>query len=278
VEKCNRSKNSTALRTLNHLRMRPIWKGSIGFGLVNIAVKMYSASEESTMAFVQLDKNNHARIRYKKINEATGNEMKEGDIVKGYKWGADYVIMDEQDFQKATPEKQDFLEIVQFINEKEIDAVYYEKPYYLEPEKNAAKAYGLLRDALKKEGKAALGPLVYNKREWICLVKPLGEFLVLHRLRFAEEIRSTEGLVVPKADIKADELKMASMLIAQLTKPFKPEQFRDEYTEKLLKVIEAKAKGKAATAKPLKVVHSVTTEDLMAKLKASLKAPSKKAS
>ena len=258
--------------------MRPVWKGSIGFGLVNIAVKMYTATEESTMAFVQLDKSNHARIRYKKVNEATGKELQEGDLVKGYNWGGNYVILEEQDFQKATPEKQDHLEIVQFINEKEIDAVYFEKPYYLEPEKNGAKAYGLLRDALKKEGKAALGPLVYHKREWICLIKPLDQLLVLHRLRFAEEIRATEGLVIPKVDIKAEELKMASMLISQLTKPFKPEQFTDEYSAKLLKVIEAKAKGKASTVKSLKVVHSSTTEDLMQKLKASLKTPAKKAS
>src|SRR6476660_3930909 len=197
--------------------MRPIWKGSIGFGLVNISVKMYSATEESTMAFVQLDKNNHASIRYKKINEITSNEIKEGDIIKVYKYSADYVIMEEQDFQKATPEKQDFLEIVQFINEKEIDAVYFEKPYYLEPEKSGARAYALLRDALKKEGKAALGPLVYHKREWVCLVKPLNDVLVLHRLRFAQEIRGAEGLVIPKTDVKSEELKMASLLINQLT-------------------------------------------------------------
>ncbi|MGZ3839869.1 MAG: non-homologous end joining protein Ku [Flavisolibacter sp.] len=258
--------------------MRPIWKGSIGFGLVNIGVNMYSATEESTMAFVQLDRNNHARIRYRKINEATGKEINEPDIVKGYKWGSDYVILAEEDFQKAIPEKQDHLEIVQFINEKEIDPVYFEKPYYLEPDKNAARAYGLLRDALKKEGKAALGPLVYHKREWICLIKPMKELLVLHRLRFAEEIRATEGIAVPASTVKPDELKMASLLIAQLTKPFKPEQFRDEFSEKLLKVIEAKAKGKSGAVKPLKVVHNSTTEDLMQKLKASLKSPTKKAS
>ena len=258
--------------------MRPIWKGSIGFGLVNIPVRMYSATDESTMAFVQLDKNNHARIRYKKINEATGKEIKEGDIVKGYKWGSEFVIMDDEDFKKATPEKQDHLEIVQFINEKEIDAVYFEKPYYLEPEKTGARAYALLRDALKKEKKGALGPLVYHKKEWICLVKPLEDILVLHRLRFAEEIRERSGLTVPKSDVKAEELKMASLLINQLTKPFDPGQFKDEFSEKLLKVIEAKAKGKTTTVKPLKVAYSSTTEDLMQKLKESLKPQSKKAS
>jgi DNA end-binding protein Ku len=244
---------------------------------VNIPVSLYSATEESTLPFVTLDKNNHARIRYKKINETTGKDVKEGDIVKAFKMGADYVVLEEEDFKKATPEKYDHLEIVQFVQEKDIDATFYEKPYYLEPEKTGARAYALLRDALKKEGKAALGPLVYHKREWICLVKPQGDLLVLHRLRFAQEIRKPEGIVVPKQEIKGEELKMASMLINQLTKPFKPEQFKDEFSEKLLKVIEAKAKGKTADFKPLKVVHS-NTQDLMEKLKASLKTPAKKAS
>ena len=120
--------------------------------------------------------------------------------------------------------------------------------------------------------------MVYHKREWVCLIKPLDDLLVLHRLRFAQEIRNTEGINIPQQPIKPDELKMAAALINQLTKPFKPEQFKDEFSEKLLKLIEAKAKGKVTAAKPLKIVHSNTTEDLMQKLKASLKAPAKKAS
>lgn len=258
--------------------MRSIWTGSIGFGLVNIPVKMYSATEESNLPFVTLDKSNNARIRYKKTNETTGKEVKEGDIVKAYKMGKGYVILDKDDFKSATPEKYDHLEIVQFIYEKEIDVVYFEKPYYLEPDKSGARAYALLRDALKKEGKAALGPLVYHNREWICLIKPLNDLLTLHRLRFAQEIRQPEGLVIPQQTIKPDEFKMASMLINQLTKPFKPEQFKDEFSEKLLKLIEAKAKGKTTAVNPMKVVHNNTTEDLMQKLKASLKTPTKKAS
>lgn len=260
------------------INMHAIWKGSIGFGLVNIPVKMYSATEESNIPFITLDKNNNARIRYKKVNESTGEKVEEKDIVKGYKMGEQYVIVEEEDFKKATPEKLDHLEIVQFIHEKEIDAVYFEKPYYLEPDKAGVKAYALLRDALKKEGKAALGPLVYHKREWICLIKPLGDLLVLHRLRFAQEIRKPEQLAIPETTVKADELKMAGSLITMLTKPFKPEQFKDEFSEKLLKVIEAKAKGKTGTFKQMKVVHTATTEDLMQKLKASLKTPAKKAS
>jgi DNA end-binding protein Ku len=240
---------------------------------------MYSATDESAIPFVSLDKNNMARIRYKKVNETTGEEVKYSDIVKGYEMGKSVIIVDEEDIQKASPEKMDHLSIVQFIREDEIDARYFEKPYYLEPDKQGARAYALLRDALKKERKAALGPLVFHRREWICLVKPLNDVLVMHRLRFPEEIRDTSGLTVPKADVKDAELKMASTLINQLTMPFKPEEFKDEFSEKLMKVIEAKAQGKGAAFKALKVVHSSTTEDLMQKLKESLKpAPRKKAS
>ena len=257
--------------------MRPLWKGSIGFGLVNIPVRLYSATEESNVSFVSIDKKNNARIRYKKVNETTGKEVTTADIVKAYEIGGQYVVMENEDFDKALPVKKDHIDIVQFVNEKEIDVLYYEKPYYLEPEKGGDKAYVLLREALKKESKAALGLFVFHNREWVCLLKPSGNVIVLNRLRFTEEIRPTAGLVISDQTIKAEELKMASTLINQLTKPFKPEQFKDEYAEKLMEVIQAKSKGKVAAYKPMKVVHNTATEDLMAKLKASLK-PTKKAS
>lgn len=257
--------------------MRAMWKGSLGFGLVNIPVKMYVAVEESSLSFVQLDKKDHSRVRYKKVNENTGKELHEGDIVKAYPLGNDYVVVGEEDFQKAAPEKFDHLAISQFVNEREIDAVYYEKPYYLEPEKAGSKAYVLLRDALKKEGKAGLGTLVFHNKEWVCLIKAMKNVLVMHRLRYSDEIRSEKGVVIPDMPSKADELKMAGLLINQLSKPFDPENFRDTYSEKLLGVIEAKAKGKP-TAKVLKVAHNATTIDLIETLKASLKVPGKAAS
>jgi DNA end-binding protein Ku len=254
-----------------------MWKGSIGFGLVNIPVRMYVATEESSISFVQLDKKTHGRVRYKKVSEVTGKELQQEDITRGYEFEGNMLVIDDSDMQKAMPEKIDHLEIVQFVNEKEIDAVYYEKPYYLEPDKAGAKAYVLIRDALAKEGKVALGLLVYHNKEWLCLLKPQRKVLVLHRLRFSDEIRSDAALVVPDVEIKGEELKMATMLIAQLTRPFKPQEYRDTYSEKLMKVIEAKSKGKP-TSKTMKVVHNATTNDLMEKLKASLKSKSKKAS
>jgi DNA end-binding protein Ku len=259
--------------------MRPIWTGAIGFGLVNIPVRLYSATDESTIGFVSLDKHDHARIRYKKVNEQTGKEVAFHDIVKGYEMGKEMVIVDEEDIRKATPEKYDHLAIIQFVKEQEIDARYYEKPYYLQPDKGGDRAYALLRDALKKEKKVAIGPLVFHKREWICMVRPLDNVLVLHRLRFPEEIRDINEVNIPNAPIKDAEVKMAITLIDQLTQPFNPKEFKDEFSEKLLKVIEAKSKGKGATVKQMKSPASSTTIDLMESLRASLKnSPRKKAS
>jgi DNA end-binding protein Ku len=258
--------------------MKSILKGSIGFGLVNIPVRLYNATDESTISFVQLDKKTHGRVKYKKVSEVSGKELFTEDIAKAYAMSAgDYVIIDDNDLQSAAPEKVDHLEIVQFVNEKEIDALYFEKPYYLEPDKVGAKAYALLRDALTKETKVGLGQLVYHNKEWFCLVRPMRKVLVMHRLRFSDEIRSEQSLVIPETDVKTEELKMASLLIAQLTKHFKPDDWEDTYSEKLMKVIEAKAKGKT-TGKKMKEVHNATTADLMEKLKESLKRTNKKAS
>lgn len=255
--------------------MHTLWKGSIGFGLVNIPVRLYTATEESSLHFVSLDKKDKARIRYKKVNEVSGKEVTVADIVKAYESGKQYVVLEREDFDKALPEKKEHIDIVQFVAEKEIDPLYFEKAYYVEPEKGGARAYALLRDALKKEGKGALGLFVFHNREWVCLLKPSRKALVLHRLRFAQEIRDTSGLSLPDTTSKADEIKMAVSLIDQLSKPFDPAQFKDEYSEKLLKIIHAKAKGKSAAFKPMKVVHNTTPEDLMQKLKASLKTAKK---
>jgi len=256
-----------------------MWNGSIGFALVNIPVKMYVATEESRLPFVSLDKNNHAQIRYKKVNEVTGKEVPFGDIVKAYKYGNEMIIVEDEDFKRAAPEKSDHLEIVQFVNEKDVDAVYFEKPYYLAPDKGGGKPYSLIRDALKKHNLAALGPMVYHGREWICLLKASGDVLVLHRLRFPEEIRPVTELNIPKADYKPEEMNLATKIIDQLKKPFDPSQFKDNFSSKLLEVIEAKASGKGGKVKQMKQPASTTTIDLMESLKASLKtSPRKKAS
>jgi DNA end-binding protein Ku len=257
--------------------MRAIWTGSIGFGLVNIPIKMYSAVEESTLDLDMLDKKDHSNIRFKRVNENTGKEVAWGNIVRGYLYNDRYVILDETDFEKAMPERTKHVEITQFIDEKEIDSTYFEVPYYLEPAKGGERAYVLLRDALEKTGKAGIGMFVMHKKEHVAIIKALDDVLVLNRIRFPQEIRSSKELKIPSSKTKPNELKMAVNLIDQLTEPFDPKRYKDDYTDKLMKVIEAKAKGKKTPFKPMKVVHSKTT-DLMDQLKASLTSSKRKAS
>src|SRR5215469_9218775 len=135
--------------------MRSIWTGAIGFGLVNIPIKLYSATQGSELDLDMLDKKDHANIRFKRVNEQTGKEVAWDNIVKGYKLDDRYVVLTDEDFQKASPEKSKIIEIKEFVLESEVDGIYYETPYYLEPEKSGGKAYILLRDALEKTGKVA---------------------------------------------------------------------------------------------------------------------------
>ena len=257
--------------------MKAIWTGSIGFGLVNIPIKLFSAIQTSSLDFDMLDKKDHANIKFKRVNEKTNKEVLWENIVKGYLLDDKYVILDEKDFAKAAPEKSEHVEISQFVDEKEIDSIYFETPYYVQPEKSGTRAYALLREALTKSGKVGLGSFVMREREHICIIRAIKDLLILNRLRFPEEIRGTDELNLPATSSKQAEIKMAITLIEQLTKPFKPEIFKDEYSDKLLKVIKAKAKGKTVPFKPLKIVHS-KSKDLMDQLKASLSTAKKRAS
>jgi len=257
--------------------MRAIWTGAIGFGLVNIPVKIYSAIEQSELDLDMLDRKDHANIKFKRVNATTGKEVLWENIARGFKVDGRYVILDDEDFKKASPEKNKIIEISEFIDEKEIDSAYFETPYYLEPEKSGVKAYGLLRDALEKTGKAGLGTYVLRNRESLGMIKASGDVLVLNKLRFAQEIRNTEELKVPREKSKPNELKMAIELINQMTAEFEISRYKDTYSDKLMKLINAKAKGKKFVAQPLRVVHS-RSKDLMSQLKASLQDSKRKAS
>jgi len=250
--------------------MRAIWTGAIGFGLVNIPVKLYSASQQSDLDLDMLDKKNHAHIKFKRVSEDTGREIAWNNIVKGYKLNGKYVILGDKDFELASPRKSKFIEITDFIMEEEIDSVYFETPYFLEPEKSGSKAYALLREAFKKSGKAGIGSFVLRNKEHLCILRPYKNVIVLNRLRFAEEIRDPADLKVPKEKPKPSELKMALNLIEQQTASFDIKKFKDTYTAELMKLIRAKSKGKAVKQPALKVTHR-KSDDLMSQLKASLK-------
>jgi len=257
--------------------MRAIWTGAIGFGLVNIPVKIFSAVQGSELDLDMLDKKDFSNIKFKRVNANTGKEVTWQNIVRGFKVNDQYVVLTDEDFEKASPEKTKMIEIVEFIDEKEIDSIYYETPYYLQAEKQGTKAYALLRDALKKTGKAGLGTYVLRNRESLVMIKPLDDLLVLNKIRFQQEIRDTDELKAPASKPKPNELKMAIQLIESLTTDFDISRYKDTYTAKLMKLIKAKASGKKFTPTKLKVVHS-RSRDLMAQLKESLQPQKKKAS
>lgn len=256
--------------------MRPIWTGAIGFGLVNIPVKMYSATESSNLDLDMLDKKDHAHIKYMRVNENTGKEVDWENIVKGYKYKDDYVVLDDKDFEIASAKKTKTIEISDFVKEEEISSLYYETPYYLEPDKSGTRPYKLLLDALKKTKKVGVATFVMRNKEALAILRPDKNVIVLNKIRFEEEIRNPEELAIPKnTEVKPAELKMAITLINQLTGKFDISKYKDTYNGELLKLIKAKAGGKKMKAPQLKVVHN-KTKDLMEQLKASLDVKRKK--
>jgi DNA end-binding protein Ku len=251
--------------------MKAIWKGAIGFGLVNIPVKLYSATQQSNLDLDMVDSRDHARIHFQRVNEDTGREVKWENIAKAYLLNDEYIVLDEADFVEAAPEKSKIIEVNHFVEESEINSIYYENSYYVEPEKAGTKAYSLLREALLKSKKVGIAQFVLRTASALTVLKPMDNILVLSKIRFAEEIRSTSEFNLPtKSAVKPAELKMALSLIDQYSGPFSIDKFKDEYASELLKLIKAKAKGKRPTVKKLKVVHR-QSQDLMDQLKASLK-------
>ncbi|GAB1453155.1 Ku protein [Draconibacterium sp.] len=258
--------------------MRPIWKGSINFGLINIPVKLFSAVQESNLDLDMLDSKDHANIKFRRVNENTGKEVEYADIVKGYKIDDNYVILEDADFEAADAEKTKTIEILNFVEQSEIDSIYYEQPYYLEPEKSAQKAYALLRDSLQNSGKVGVTTFVLRNKEALAILKPYKQVIVLNRIRFTQEIREPDELKLPgSTKLKAKEMEMADKLIEQLTEKFDIHEYKDNYTAKLLKIIKNKAKGKKSAAPKMKVVHK-QSDDLMSMLKASLESKKRKTS
>lgn len=259
--------------------MKAIWTGSISFGLVNLPIRLFSAIEAEKLDLDLLDKKDHSNIRFKRVNERTGKEVAWQQIVKGMLVDDAYVILTDKDLEMASPKQTKQIEIRQFIDLEEIDAVYYETPYFALPDKSGMQAYALLRDALKKTGKAGIGSFVLRTRESPCAIRSWNNILLVHRLRFASEIRSSKELDVPAAIRNNAQLKMATDLIAQMTDKFDIRAYKDTYTNKLMKLIKERSSGKQTKKKaaPLKVVHSKST-DLMAQLKQSLSNARKKAS
>jgi DNA end-binding protein Ku len=252
--------------------MRAIWSGSLSFGLINIPVRIYSASEERALKFRLLDRHGHYPISYAKVRRDSNTEVKYEDIVKGYEYQkGDFVVLTDEDFKKASPRKTKTIDIVNFTEESEIPTPYINKPYFIEPDKKAEKAYVLLREALRRANKVGIARFVLKDKEHIAIIKPEEKALMLIQLRFQDELRSPDDLHIPdKAEYSKKELEIALMLINQLEAHFNASEYKDTYTAELKKVIESKAKGKPIKVRDEKTPVPTDMRDLMSILKQSL--------
>lgn len=250
--------------------MRSIWTGSISFGLVNIPVKLYSATNEKNISFDYLHKTDFSKVRYAKVCEREEKEISYHDIVRGYEvTDGKYVAITDEDLKKAQTDRSKTLNILSFADEQEIDTRYFDKPYYLEPAKNAEKAYALLHKALMDSKKVGVSKFVLRLREHLSIIKADKNGMVLNQLRFSHEIKSSGELNVPDVKLESAEIKMAETLISQLTKPFSIEDYNDTYTEVLKNLIKAKSKG--LPLKSLEKSEAPTkTQDLMELLQKSI--------
>jgi DNA end-binding protein Ku len=268
--------------------MRAIWKGSISFSLVNIPISLYSATSREELKFHMLRKSDLSPIRYRRVAEADEKEVPWEDIVKGYEHQkGQYVVMEDEDFKRADVESSQTVDIVEFVPLEEIDPMFFDKPYYLEPQKKGAKAYALLREALARSGKVGIAKVVLKTRQHLAAVKPHDKVLVLELMHFAEELVDTSGLQIPgEIELGAKELQMASELIDKMTGSWEAEKYTDEYRQSLMELIEKKVAsggktpevGRATRREPTKVIDLVSVlQESLAATKSGRKAASKSA-
>lgn len=252
--------------------MRPIWKGSISFGLVYIPVAVYPATREEKISFRQLRSSDLSPIKYKKVAEADSKEVPADQIVKGYEYEKGrYVVMKDDDFEKVRIESTHSIDITDFVDLEQVDPKFFYKPYFLEAQKGGEKAYTVLHKALSGTGKIGIAKVVISNREHLAAVKPDGLFLILELMHFASEIMSTEILKNGSATgVTEKELKMAQALIDSMTVVWEPEKYRDEYRTALMELIEQKAKHKEIVAKAPAPHAPTNVVDLVKVLQESL--------
>ena len=253
---------------------RAIWKGSISFGLVNIPIALYPATRREEFKFRLLRESDLSPVNYKRVAEKDGKEVPWNQIVKGYEYEkGKYVILKDEDFQRVDLEATQTVDIQDFVEQEEIDPIFFYKPYYLEPQKGGDKAYALLRDALKDSGKVGIAKVVIKTREYLAGVKPEDGVLVLELMHFADELADPGKLHVPKkAEVGKREMNMAKSLIDSMSSKWNPEKYKDDYREALMEVIEEKveAGGKEIEEKPRKAPKPTKVIDLVSVLQKSL--------
>jgi len=253
---------------------RAIWKGSISFGLVNIPIALYPATRREEFKFRLLRKSDLSPVSYKRVAEKDGKEVPWDQIVKGYEYEkGKYVVLKDEDFERVDLEATQTVDIQDFVDQEEIDPIFFYKPYYLEPQKGGDKAYALLRDALKDSNKVGIAKVVIKTRQYLAGVKPEDGVLVLELMHFADELADPGKLHVPKkTEVGKREMNMAKSLIDSMSSKWNPEKYRDDYREALMEVIEEKveAGGKEIEEKPKKAPKPTKVIDLVSVLQKSL--------
>lgn len=259
---------------------RPVWTGHISFGLIQIPVRLYSAEKRTDIRFHMLDSRDHARIRYERVNEDTGEEVPWEDVVKAYEWDENnYVVLEEQELEEIKPEATKSIDIEAFVERKQIDCFLYDKPYYLEPTKVGIKSYSLLREVLTESNKAGIARVVIRTRQYLAVVFVREKALVVNLLRFPQELKALEEFDIPhqslkKLKISDKELEMSKALVDAMTEDWQPENYIDDYRVALQKYVEQKMKQKKPKKKKLPKDSDDSAEnivDITELLKKSLK-------
>ena len=254
---------------------RAIWSGSVSFGLVNVPVRLFGASSDKDVHFHQLEEDTGARIRYRKVSDKTGREVEQDEIVKGYELGSGkYVTLSDEELEAVEPERTHTIEIEDFVDLEEIDPLQFEGAYWMAPDssKGATKAYALLRDAMDKAGRIAIGRFVLRTKPRLVAIRPVQGGLALHTMLYPDELvaaKDVEGLPV-RAKASDREVKAANQLIESLTVKWEPKRYKDTYREALLDIIHRKAKGQEIVVEPA-AEQPAAVVDLMAALEESLK-------
>jgi DNA end-binding protein Ku len=253
-----------------------IWSGAISFGLVNVPVKLYSATSPKTVRFHQLSSKTGARIRQKRVDPSTGEEVPYEEIVKGYEITPErYVLISTEELEALDPKATRTIDIEEFVDLADIDPLYYDHSYYLAPTAGGAKAYRLLLDAMRESGKVGIGRVVLRSKQQLCALRPTEGVLTLSTMLFGDEVLAPDRLdeldAIGESQASERELAMARQLIESLSAEFDPGKYRDEYRERVLELIERKASGEEI-AEPPQAEEPVAAPDLMAALEASLAA------
>jgi DNA end-binding protein Ku len=254
--------------------MRSIWKGAISFGLVTIPVKLYSATEQKDVSFHQVRRSDGSRIKYKRVAAVDGEEVSYGEIAKGYELSSgETVVLTDEDFKDLPLTTNRAIDVLQFVPLEELDPIFFEKSYYLEPDKAGVKPYVLLRNALEQSGKVAVVKVALRNRESLAALRVRDGVFVLETMLWPDEVRSPDfGFLDEDVEVRPQELAMAGSLIETLSGEFDASQYKDEYREALQAVIEAKVEGREVVQPSEAQPTSGTVVDLMAALRASVEA------